>query len=1159
MNITSLEVEGFGIWTGLKLDPVGEGLTVFCGPNEAGKTTLLQFIRSALYGYSPERRRYLPPVHGGRPGGSLSLDTPNGGFTVSRYLDADAGGDREVLFVADSDGVLQSDDLLCTLLCHVDEKIFNNVFAVGLREIQELGTLKETEAAALLYNLTVGLDRVSLVEVMRELGASRNRLWDGSGRPCCIAQLLGEREKIRAELGDPGGPARRYAGLVEERGHLDRDVARLEEENRRLGREVRLLDLALALRERWQKRKVLDEQWAALGPAERMPEGAAERFDAFQAAVEKRERVLHRVKAQWAKLRDEARGLGINESLVRQAPRVQALQEQAEWIAALETRVLELETEVAGDEAHWKEERSRLGLGDGAVPTLSARSLAALRRPARALHHCRQRVAEARQEVQRCEETARSLGEQIDSSLSARGHRDLGEATDRTGGVVAQLRRRAQIEERLVQMDRHEAELGQQGRALLDREILPVSVILGLGSLFVLGIVLVLLKLWEFVGETSLLGDLGWPLALLGLTATAAAVVTKFLLEHSNARQIEHCQRQLRLLQLQRKQTKEDRDNLDRQLPRGSEPAAGRLQTAERELAGLEELVPLDAQRHAARQEAEAAGARAKDAEGDLAAALRRWKEAIAAAGLPDGLSPRQVRELFTRCEQLTELEGRLQKRRDELKERSAELEGLTGRVEQLAREVQLGAAAKTPLEKLGAIAEELAQQQARLKRRRVLARQGQQLRRKYARLGAAVARLKHRRRILLDEVGTRDEVEFRRRAVSQQQAESVRREREAVRREIDAAIAGYASEEEIGPLVEGGAPERLHDRRQELQARETAGETLLKQRLEKRGQLNEQLKTLAENRTPAARRFELGIVEKRLEEAIHEWRVLAVTGRVLEDVRRTYEKTRQPESLQEASGYLERMTGGRYRRVWTPLSEDVLLVDDAGGKPLPVELLSHGAREQLFLCLRLALAGSYARRGAALPLVLDDVLVNFDGARARAAAGVLRDFAAEGHQLLVFTCHDHIARLFDDLGVEIKQLPDHAEGHPGARARHGDRRPRRRKVRPVENPYTVVAESDAPEPPRPAAAVEASAVGTEPPESLDPLAPWEEDDTDTEEAASPDGDFDDEDEEPAEGEEDEEEPEDEEEMIAAEDAGETEPVDATEPAEGRAGEADAA
>jgi hypothetical protein len=158
---------------------------------------------------------------------------------------------------------------------------------------------------------------------------------------------------------------------------------------------------------------------------------------------------------------------------------------------------------------------------------------------------------------------------------------------------------------------------------------------------------------------------------------------------------------------------------------------------------------------------------------------------------------------------------------------------------------------------------------------------------------------------------------------------------------------------------------------------------------------------------------------------------VLAVTGQALESIRASYETDRQPETLREASGYFRQMTQGKYRRVWTPVGERVLRVEDSEGGGLPVEMLSRGAREQLFLSLRLALAANFARRGAVLPLILDDVLVNFDADRARAAAEVLRDFAAEGQQMLVFTCHDHIAKLFRGLKAPICELPSNAEHNP--------------------------------------------------------------------------------------------------------------------------------
>ena len=111
---------------------------------------------------------------------------------------------------------------------------------------------------------------------------------------------------------------------------------------------------------------------------------------------------------------------------------------------------------------------------------------------------------------------------------------------------------------------------------------------------------------------------------------------------------------------------------------------------------------------------------------------------------------------------------------------------------------------------------------------------------------------------------------------------------------------------------------------------------------------------------------------------------------------------------------------------MWTPLGEHALRVDDAEGHALPVEALSRGTANSFSSACGWRWR-VLARRGAALPLVLDDVLVNFDAERAKAAAAVLRDFAAAGHQLLVFTCHEHILKLFKSLKVPVSRLPSNA------------------------------------------------------------------------------------------------------------------------------------
>lgn len=326
------------------------------------------------------------------------------------------------------------------------------------------------------------------------------------------------------------------------------------------------------------------------------------------------------------------------------------------------------------------------------------------------------------------------------------------------------------------------------------------------------------------------------------------------------------------------------------------------------------------------------------------------------------------------------------------------------------------------------ALAEAATQQQTAVARRETIRRQASRIRAAAAGCEESVGRLQHRRRQLFIAAGVKTEDEYRRRALEHERAETLRSQRDSLDREIESTLASRCSPEAIGRQLDCEYAAALDQRREETRRRLASLREKLAGLLEHRGRLSEQLDSLAGDRRLAEKRLDLAMLEHRLREAVGRWRTLAVACRVLDAIRETYEQHRQPETLREASGYLERLTAGHYCRVWTPLGDNSLRVDDAEGRALSVEALSRGTREQLFLALRLALAAAYARRGAPLPLVLDDVLVNYDAGRAKAAAAVLRDFAAAGHQLLVFTCHEHIHKLFKTLKTAVGILPDNSE-----------------------------------------------------------------------------------------------------------------------------------
>ncbi len=125
---------------------------------------------------------------------------------------------------------------------------------------------------------------------------------------------------------------------------------------------------------------------------------------------------------------------------------------------------------------------------------------------------------------------------------------------------------------------------------------------------------------------------------------------------------------------------------------------------------------------------------------------------------------------------------------------------------------------------------------------------------------------------------------------------------------------------------------------------------------------------------------------------------------------------------IQRAQEIFTRLTDGRYTRLATPLGRFEPVVSDRSGTAKEPEKLSRATAEQLFLALRLSYVENLANAHPALPVVMDDVLVNFDDERRSTAIRVIAEFA-ERRQVVFFTCHKATAEAFGAAAGDHTQL----------------------------------------------------------------------------------------------------------------------------------------
>ncbi|MDA1179242.1 MAG: AAA family ATPase, partial [Planctomycetota bacterium] len=155
----------------------------------------------------------------------------------------------------------------------------------------------------------------------------------------------------------------------------------------------------------------------------------------------------------------------------------------------------------------------------------------------------------------------------------------------------------------------------------------------------------------------------------------------------------------------------------------------------------------------------------------------------------------------------------------------------------------------------------------------------------------------------------------------------------------------------------------------------------------------------------------ELESLRGKLRELVDQWAPLVIGRSCMKEALARFEREHQPALLEHVNRIFVRMTGGRYRRIRRLIGDQAkLVVETRLGEAREPSQLSTGTREQLYLAVRLAFVQRYCSQTEPLPLIMDDVLVNFDDQRATETLRVIAEMGKQ-HQILFLTCHEATVR----------------------------------------------------------------------------------------------------------------------------------------------------
>ncbi|MBW3612283.1 MAG: AAA family ATPase [Chloroflexi bacterium] len=986
MRIERLEIDGFGRFHDASW-AFGEGMTVLLGANEAGKTTLLNALRALLFGFGATRdgRTWYPALAGGRRGGRLVLRSRRGEtWTVERHGERGGPG---TLVVRAPNGNQGGQETLDRLLHGADRDLFTNIFAFGLGELQTFSSLSADGVRGRIYGAGAGLGGTSAIDLERRLRQQMDETFLPRGRERPLNQLLVRIESLRAEVADLARQPREHAEAHAEREeHRVRAISLRESVRGEREREARLARL-LEARAPAAEAALLAEELDAGDPSlDALPVDAVAVVERHLAAVDEARESVSALDLERSAAHADRRNLAPETAVLEAADAIVAARDERAARAGITGRRQELAAALARHAHAVDEQLIRSGMPEEARLLALDDSIAAVE-GTRVLER---RLAAAREVVFEAERRVRGLSDDV-------GVRDLDAAAADSAGD--------DLGDRLAALDLLDA-------LRLRRAVAESRAASGPPAWLPPAAAVALFAIILFAGTVAgqplagaALGGLIGGVAWLGLTRAMPA---------SGPGDLAAIDAERRSL-LERVGLPPDADD-------------GTVRRRAADLAALQARASVAAEHRitleARRRELEAAQRALSHARTSLGEAEAAWAEWLHDAGLPEGISPEVARQILAAAG----VGRRAAAERDEHRRRLATLDAedraYAERVDDLAR--RLGATAPRDAAARDAFVVGAAE---RLEAAREAERRTREL-------DAAIERLGTRRETLVATLGQREEA--LRAALANAGCPDVeslrRREREATarratrarHRELRATLAGMAGGADAVDALVGDAlgadPAELEaalaDAREQVERLEGEERDVLNLI----GALDARIAGLERADELGARRQELAALEGRAAVLAREWSVRALALRLLSETRSRYERERQPDVVRAASQHFERITGGRYARVVAPPGDGDVRVETEGGQALASDELSRGTAEQLYLALRFGLIEEFARSAEPLPVVMDDILVNFDIDRASRAAAAIDDLATR-HQVLYFTCHRHVAELLDPRGARTLTL----------------------------------------------------------------------------------------------------------------------------------------
>ncbi|MDR4434598.1 ATP-binding protein [Bacillus tequilensis] len=957
LRIKSLHIYNYGKFSNQAFHFSASPVQVIYGLNEAGKTTMMSFIESMLFGF-PKTKKYEPKT-GGVYGGILEAEHPEYGvMKIERTK-----GTAEKLRVYTEKGEVMQGDVLKQLFHGTDRSLYKAIYSFDVFGLQEIHAFNRDKIGEfLLFSSLFGAEAVSKLD--SRLTKESERLYKPNGRNPQLNQELETLKQLAIKLKQAEAEEAGYHQILEEKRTLEARLAEAETELKETAGYIRTIEGAIELNPLLHEKAALEQEMAQYPEqAGQFPADGLHQLEKYESHLHPKSAQLEALRVKMAELDKQRQRLTPDKELLAKETLIQELsaafhmyQSCGEQLAAIQAQLRQSSAQAAAglEQLNKTDENELLTMNTSYDYEWQLQQ--AVQQYVQARDRKRQldeTFELARQELEAAEKAVQAASSAILENSQRKDKEAALKAYDEAQG---QYQEQAELREQLNFFERQQAK--------------QKKTVIAAGMLFI--VLFLLLQQW--IPAISI----GAALIVYGLASGKKTPPSR------NSREM--------------------RQPMTDISPAEAEALREALWEDDR---NKQHLIT----QRAVLQQKEAAYERViqqfEQWEADMAPSFTQAERFMNELGFKEDPSflldayslMKDVKKEVKKKHELTIEAGRLKKHRRTFEERVSMLMS-----ENHSQNISISDALHT-------LQKNVEREKEIEKQKKGIETDIHYTKEQMLELEQEIKYFQAQIEQLFAAAGAKDRNEYCTIADISRQLKETESKLHRINaqlqgghpEELELADSNTLSELENKQFSENDRKERLTEEIRQLRS-QIALHFVKQEQLEASGLVSDL-------------KLQIEMQKERVKESAKKWASIQMIKQVITNKLERHKKVELPRLLETAGEFFRPLTDGNYKAIYFSETDDSIIVMRDDGTVYHAEELSQGTCEQLYTAIRFALAVT-RQDGAGLPFQLDDSFVHFDQERLKRVLDVLYDLSEGGRQILYFTCHDHVKDAFQSSQV---------------------------------------------------------------------------------------------------------------------------------------------